>query len=703
MKPERKPLVVFSLFAGIICLCMGYLMTYGGNTKAQYPDEYAGIQECNDCHLRIGRHFETSTHALTFLQANDYPEAIIADFTIGDDVRMYTFPDEHKPRPFTLDDIAFVVGSGKIAQRYVIEVESGDYRILPAEWDVSIGEWQTFPLPDGDSWENCATCHTTGYDANNYQWVDDGITCEACHGAGLEHVEVADDAGGRVDDEELLEIQSTITIIPDAEVCGTCHTRWTEEATCDDPVHCTDITYDAWMTSPHAETIANSDDLESAESATDYVLACSGCHGVHNEDITFPSLLLESPENMCLACHDNNADDLIGGNSIVDNVVGKPSAHHDTDITCESCHNTHAVTSIPEDPTLDTTCIDCHTDLTQNTMRDFVNGAQQKVATRLNQIDLVLDDVAPEWVHTVVTAIHEDGSGGIHNFAYVSRLLDAVEVELGIRITTQPISNIPMVTASDPTECAECHSDEHEQWQNSPHANASLGETFQQAYAKNGQPSYCMSCHASGYDATTQTYVFEGVVCSSCHTVEGSEHPPSPVSAADSSVLCGRCHSGEHSPEYNEWLVSDHSTFNVDCIDCHVAHDNGLRLGDVNTTCSDCHVDAMNDEIHMGEDMNCVDCHMTRSNKEGDVIHHTMFSDPKTCSDCHDDIHTLQLDPTRDLNDDELEVFTVMEEEIATLESKADTNLQSGIVGGAVGALVLVGLLFIVMRIGRMR
>jgi hypothetical protein len=138
-------------------------------------------------------------------------------------------------------------------------------------------------------------------------------------------------------------------------------------------------------------------------------------------------------------------------------------------------------------------------------------------------------------------------------------------------------------------------------------------------------------------------------------------------------------------------------------VDCHVAHDNGLRLGGINATCSDCHIDAMNDEVHMSEDINCVDCHMTRTSDDGDIIHHTMFVDPKTCAECHGDIHTLQYDPARDLNDDELGVFTVMEEEISTLESKADTNLQSGIVGGAVGALVLVGLLFIVMRIGRIR
>lgn len=698
MKPERKSFVILSVFTGIACICMSYLILFAGNVEAQSSDDYAGIQDCGDCHPRVERYFETTAHALTFFATEDNSEAIIGDFTVDDEVRSYTFPTEDTPRPFTIEDIAFVVGTGKTAQRYVTDAGEGDYRVLPAQWNVETAEWQTFALPDGDSWGNCATCHTTGYDVDSHEWIDAAVTCESCHGAGLAHVEAADDAGGRIDDEEMEEILATITTIPEPETCGTCHTQWSTAETCDDPIHCSNSIYENWTHSPHAQLVADEDNPEN----TDFAMACEGCHNAHVEDQEFASLLVSEPDDMCLVCHDNNALDLMSGATIVENVTGKPSAHHEEGMTCESCHDPHGISSIPEDQTRATTCTNCHTDLSQSAIRDFADGAQEKVSTRLVQIESEIDDTTPEWVNTVVTTIHEDGSGGIHNFAYVSRLLDEVELELGIR-TSQPVSNIPAVTASDPTECAECHSDVHDMWQESPHANASLGKTFQQAYADNGQPSYCMSCHASGYDATTQTYVFEGVVCSTCHTVEGSEHPPAPVSVDNSSESCGRCHSGEHSPEYNEWLISDHSTFNIDCVDCHVAHDNGLRLSSVNETCSDCHLDAMNDEIHMGEDMDCVDCHMTRAEDGGEVIHHTMFFDPKTCAECHGDIHTLQHDPTRGLAGDEIEVLTVMEEEIASLETKADTNLQSGIVGGAVGALVLVGFLLIVLRIGRMR
>ena len=69
-----------------------------------------------------------------------------------------------------------------------------------------------------------------------------------------------------------------------------------------------------------------------------------------------------------------------------------------------------------------------------------------------------------------------------------------------------------------------------------------------------------MSCHASGYDPRTEQYTFEGVVCSDCHYVTGSpQHPPGPVEMATDSAVCGKCHTGEHAPTYDEWLVSNHA------------------------------------------------------------------------------------------------------------------------------------------------
>lgn len=693
MQPERRPLPVFLILAGTVCLFVCLLLLMHQPVQAQDTNDYAGTGDCNDCHRRVGRQFEASAHALSLFAPDDYPDAIIADFSTGADIRLFRFPGEAEMRPFTLNDVAYVIGSGRRAQRYATQAGT----VLPAEWNVELGGWQTFALPNGDNWQtSCASCHTTGYNTLNDTWSEPGVSCEACHGPGLAHVELADAAGNNVSDEEEQAILAAITTHPEPELCGSCHTGWITEEPCTDPLHCGSSAYDAWRTSPHAEMVSAED------GHAGYALECSACHTVHSEASVNTALLSDTAEIMCLSCHESQADDLIEGHQIVESIAGKPSAHYDAGLTCESCHSPHAVQAIPTDPSITTACINCHTNLTDAGMREFATGAQDKFNRRVAQIEKRMNADTPEWVGRMLTVVKNDGSAGIHNIAYVSRLLDAAETELGI-LTRTTVANVPPVSPADPTDCAECHSDVHDVWRDSPHANASLGANFQRAYAENGQPSYCMSCHASGYDAATQTYVFEGVVCSTCHVAEAGEHPPGPMPIAESSEACGRCHSGEHSPEYNEWLVSDHSLFNIDCVDCHVAHDNSLRLGDVNTTCGDCHQDAMNDEVHMGEDMTCVDCHMTRSYNDGEVIHHTMFFDPKTCATCHGDIHNLQADLTRGLDDTGRSLLASMQQEVDTLRTKADTSLQSGIVGGAVGALVLVGFLFLALRIGRIK
>jgi formate-dependent nitrite reductase cytochrome c552 subunit len=266
---------------------------------------------------------------------------------------------------------------------------------------------------------------------------------------------------------------------------------------------------------------------------------------------------------------------------------------------------------------------------------------------------------------------------------------------------------IPVRAIEDPQDCAECHADEHREWQSSPHANASLSQTFQQQYAASGRPSYCMRCHASGYDPRTEQYVFEGVVCSNCHyPTAGTGHPPGPVEIAIDSQVCGRCHSGEHSPTYDEWLVSAHSAVGIDCADCHTSHNNGLILGNVNETCGSCHEEALVDEIHMGDDMTCVDCHMARVTNAGGVqvisTGHSMNIDPGVCADCHGNTHLLSSDGTL-LSDETHTQLAALEAEVTRLEETASQNLNSGIVGGALGALVLALIIFLTIRLGRMK
>ena len=348
------------------------------------------------------------------------------------------------------------------------------------------------------------------------------------------------------------------------------------------------------------------------------------------------------------------------------------------------------------------TCSTCHTGLTPAAMQQFVTNSQNNTRRRLDAATTALRVNTPGWVRTALDFIEGDGSLGVHNHRYTAALLDAVEIELGLVASRSPLM-AAIRPVQNPAACAECHQNEHREWLTSPHAQASLSDVFRQEFAQLRQPTYCMGCHASGYNPQTGEYLFEGVTCSSCHYTEGDfEHPPAPVVVASNSSACGVCHSGAHAPTYDEWLVGAHSRSGIDCVDCHTPHDNGLRQGDVNTTCGNCHQEALVDPVHMGEDLDCTDCHMKRE-LDASGVHvirtgHSMLIDPGTCAECHGSVHLLSAVRSSDGLLSAREEVASLHEEVERLRIEAQNSTTMGILGGALGVLVIVSIGLIILR-----
>lgn len=790
--------------SSVLLVLIGFFATASANlTNAQPPDdaEYIGRRDCISCHNDYRSTHVASAHNLTMLEAEE-DGAILADFSLGEEVRTLLFPDETEPRAFTPDDIAYTVGSGRHIQRYLYAAGDDQYLVLPAEWNVAEQTWQPYTLAEQwpaeayDWGSNCAGCHTTGLNTEDYEWEEEAVQCEACHGPGSAHADAADDAGREIDTAELQLIRAAITRGTDPQTCGSCHSAGTQEnlpfpigyipgqplvdgyqlVMPDDSAHWRasghaahkNMQFNEWDLSGHASALATLTASDTANNSclkchsgdylqtqaliaqvadgtregnapapvtletAQYGITCANCHTAHGET-AFDSMLIESPETLCLGCHRDSgqinevhhpAVEMFSGMQIVENVPGTPSSHLEAGATCVTCHmppsrqtgstwygGSHTLSvAFPGAVEIGQpdSCTNCHTDLSGDYLQEFIEKTQMKVSDRLSAAQIAVDDRTdlPAWVRDAINFIAGDGSLGVHNYAYTTQLLNAVETELGITTVVVP-DTIPARNVEDPQDCAECHADEHNEWHQSPHANASLSQTFQIEYASTGRPSYCMSCHASGYDPRTEQYVFEGVVCSNCHyTTAGTEHPPGPVEIATDSQVCGRCHSGAHSPTYDEWLVSAHSTVGIDCVDCHTPHDNGLLLDTVNETCGSCHQEALVDEIHMGDNMTCVDCHMSRVTNAGGVqvisTGHSMNIDPGVCADCHGNTHLLSSDGTR-LTEEEHAQLIALEAEVARLEEASSQNLNSGIVGGALGALVLAFIVFLALRLGRLK
>ncbi len=114
--------------------------------------------------------------------------------------------------------------------------------------------------------------------------------------------------------------------------------------------------------------------------------------------------------------------------------------------------------------------------------------------------------------------------------------------------------------------CAQCHTRIHQDWVGTLHWRAL--ETLEAV----GQDTNadCIGCHVTGYGeeggfvSRALTNDLAGVGCEECHgpgrdhvenVADESLRPPKDLSPA----LCGRCHTGSHHPNYDEWSSSHHA------------------------------------------------------------------------------------------------------------------------------------------------
>jgi tetratricopeptide (TPR) repeat protein len=269
------------LVEGIAVLVVGAAGCGGTEALDETPAtaDYVGAQECATCHIVETEAWRGSHHDLAMQPADD--QTVLGSF----DDAAFTYAGVTSR--FFLRDGAFVVNTegpdGGLAdfeidfvfgveplQQYLVAFPDGRYQALPLAWDsrpVDLGGQRWFHLlPDdtptaGDplhwtgrtmTWNYmCAECHSTNLLKNFDEasstyattWSDIDVSCEACHGPGSQHVEVAK-LPDRPDDLRLLDamahrdggwvIEPGETIahrtrpLPDdaqIEACAHCHSR----------------------------------------------------------------------------------------------------------------------------------------------------------------------------------------------------------------------------------------------------------------------------------------------------------------------------------------------------------------------------------------------------------------------------------------------------------------------------------------------
>jgi hypothetical protein len=166
------------------------------------PDdaEYVSSAACLECHKDEHQGWSGSLHP-KMMRRVDVPGVVVADFS-----------SEDGAAPFAAESAVWAIGS-RWEQQFM--GHDGDTEtLLPGAWLVADRSWKK---QGWDGWQvpvplrRCHGCHTVGLDVDDGTFVEPGIGCESCHGAGGWHVKTL--GIGR--------IYSSI----DAQVCGQCHAR----------------------------------------------------------------------------------------------------------------------------------------------------------------------------------------------------------------------------------------------------------------------------------------------------------------------------------------------------------------------------------------------------------------------------------------------------------------------------------------------
>lgn len=333
---DNRPVQLFFLFLSFIIASCNKEKgdgEYSGltNQNATYIDGYMGDANCVECHEQAYKDWKGSHHDLAMQVAAD--STILGNF---DDHRVsldkvdYHFFKENgkffvevKEIDGTLIkyQISFAFGYTPL-QQYLIDFEKGKKQVLRVTWDTVNKKWfhqyegQTIATHDWLHWTNraqnwntmCAECHSTNLKKNynvekdsfNTTYSVINVSCESCHGPGVNHVSWAREgkkgkdpwAGqGKLQTEQL-------------NICAPCHARrskLTENLVpgmnFTDQYLLQNLTTDFY----HGDGQFKDEDYELGSFMQSAMyknnIKCNDCHNIH-------SLKLKKSGNaLCLQCH----------------------------------------------------------------------------------------------------------------------------------------------------------------------------------------------------------------------------------------------------------------------------------------------------------------------------------------------------------------------------------------------------------------
>ncbi|HSR49951.1 MAG TPA: hypothetical protein VLV83_03935 [Acidobacteriota bacterium] len=306
--------------------------------------DYVGRQECARCHKSNGADHFGSNHAKTWRPASALDELSTLPQSVSEgpiDYRVekrrgrWHFITRLPGRPEQAIPVHSVLGGerfglslillaseieGKplprptlIEARYMLEAGSGRlkkspglFKGQPPDYNAAIGR-----VLNRDFAEKCLNCHTGPVQSDlaraggpHPEFGDVGVTCERCHGPGLEHVKAAEAKA-----EDLQIVHPGKLSNPDLmELCSQCHNGFFS------------------LVQPRPEDVLISNQVTALANSDCYIqsnagLSCLDCHNphenaaegdpayvrtclrCHNEERSASVLCPVNPTDGCITCH----------------------------------------------------------------------------------------------------------------------------------------------------------------------------------------------------------------------------------------------------------------------------------------------------------------------------------------------------------------------------------------------------------------
>jgi hypothetical protein len=299
--------------------------------------DYVGSEACAPCHASVTSLVKDTEMTRALLRPDD-SEVLKARDGQSFQLDSYLYKLERTPQghEFTVrhgsdsasQPITWVFGDGRVSQVYVTEKQNKFYESHFSYY----GGMDGFDRTTNQSWQadslqtavgrtvppeeirKCFSCHAAAVTATGgFNDVIPGVTCEACHGPGADHVAAM--KAGVEGGEGFIMNPARLDRTASVDFCGSCHLTWV------------DVELGGAMGSPTvrfpAYRLQNSRCWEKGDAR----ITCVGCHDPHRPLVHNTGYY----DQKCLGCHVNGA-----GATPSQDHPGKacPQADHN----CASCH-----------------------------------------------------------------------------------------------------------------------------------------------------------------------------------------------------------------------------------------------------------------------------------------------------------------------------------------------------------------------------